>query len=61
MIWFLNWLDALLSSRRVELNHPPERSDLLSFLDYDLEGRKTLGVLVDEMPSEFPNIADWLK
>ncbi|MGO9265185.1 MAG: hypothetical protein ACLP1Y_07275 [Candidatus Acidiferrales bacterium] len=60
MLWFVRWIDEIVSKTDGDLAQLPKRRDLLRFLDLEADGRNHIKWLAESMPPNFPRVLTWL-
>ena len=56
MLWFLRWLDEVVSKAAGDPGRLSERRDLLHFLDLEATSRNHIKWLAESMPPDFPRV-----
>jgi hypothetical protein len=60
MLWFVRWIDEIVSKAAGDVARFPKRRDLLRFLDLEANSRSHIKWLTESMPSDFPRVPSWL-
>jgi hypothetical protein len=60
MLWFVRWIDEIVSKAAGDLARLPKRRDLLRFLDLEADSRSHVKWLAESMPPNFPRVLSWL-
>jgi Apea-like HEPN len=60
MLWFVRWIDEIVSTAAGDPARHPKRRDLLRFLDLETDSRNHIKWLAESMPPDFPRVLSWL-